>query len=182
MTLDNIRYFASTLHSSASIQDRVIHFGAGSNNDLLLEVPLGTVHPHSTIIITVGLDKSHPNTPGTESDLYIGISDGTIHNIQIIFDVYNYRDHAPCEPASGTHDNRLIPSAQVSSTFKLTFVPYSGYTVCETAQTGGYLNTGRFNNRIDTSKPLFLRVVRDSGIEQLFIHYFMVEILTPPQD
>ena len=57
-----------------------------------------------------------------------------------------------------------------------------GYTVCETAQTGGYLNTGRFNNRIDTSQPLFLRVVRDSGIEQLFIHYFMVEILTPLQD
>ena len=34
----------------------------------LLEVPLGQIDPHATIVITVGLDNSHPNTPSTESD------------------------------------------------------------------------------------------------------------------
>ena len=183
MTPDNIRYFASKLHSSADIQDRVIHFGAGSANDLLLEVPLGIVHPRSTIILTVGLDNSHPNTAGVDSDPKVGISDGTVNNTYVLPDQHNYANIPPCRPiaGTGTHDNRRIPGAQVPSTFKLTFVPFSRYTACETAQVGGYVNTGRFNNRIDTSQPLFLRVVRGHAPEQVFFHYFMVEILTPPQ-
>ena len=120
MTPDNIRYFASTLHSSASIQDRVIHFGAGSDKDLLLEVPLGIVHPHSTIIITVGLDNSHPNTAGVDSDPKVGISDGTVDNAYVLPDQQNYASRPPCWPNTGTHDNRFIPGAQVPSTFKLT--------------------------------------------------------------
>ena len=144
MTPDNIRYFASTLHSSADIQDRVIHFGAGSENDLLLEVPLGTVHPCSTIILTVGLNNSHPNTAGVDSDPKVGISDGSVDNLQMIVDVNNYDGYAPCFPIAATHDDRCIPGAQVPSTFKFKFVPFSRYTACETAQGGGggYLNTG----------------------------------------
>ena len=96
----------------------------------------------------------------------------------MIVDVNNYDGYAPCLPIAGTHDDRRIPGAQVPSTFKFTF---SRYTACETAQVGGYVNTGRFNNHIDTSQPLFLRVVRGHAAEQVFFHYFMVEILTPPQ-
>ena len=122
---------------------------------MLLEVPLGTVHPRSTIILTVGLNNSHPNTAGVDSDPKVGISDGSVDNLQEIVDVNNYDGYAPCFPIAATHDDHRIPGAQVPSTFKFKFVPFSGYTACETAQVGGYLNTGRFNNRIDTSQPLF---------------------------
>ena len=67
-TPDNIQYYASYLHSSVDIQDRVIHIGPGSANEKLLEISIGHIDPHATIIITVGLNKSHPNTPA-DSDL-----------------------------------------------------------------------------------------------------------------
>ena len=75
LTSGNIGYFASFLHSSVDIQERVIHFPSGTANEQLLEVPLGQVDPHATIVITVGLDHSHPNTPGIDSDFIVGISD-----------------------------------------------------------------------------------------------------------
>ena len=82
---DNIRFFASYLDSSVDIQDRVIHIGPGTADDeTLLEVPLGEIDPRATIIITVGLDKSHP---GIDSDIHVG---STTDNIQYIVDVDNY--------------------------------------------------------------------------------------------
>ena len=88
LTPDNIRYFASFLHPTISVQDRVIHFGAGP-----ILVPLGEVDARATIIITVGLDNSHPNTPTVDSDLIIGISDGTTQNLQVIHDISSYPTH-----------------------------------------------------------------------------------------
>ena len=76
LTGDNIEYWATFLHSSAAIQNRVIHFGTGTANEKLLEVPLGQIDPHATIVITVGQNNSHPSTPSADSDPEIGISDG----------------------------------------------------------------------------------------------------------
>ena len=101
LTSGNIRYFASFLHSSVDIQERVIHFPSGTANEQLLEVPLGQVDPHATIVITVGLDHSHPNTPGIDSDFIVGISDGTNSNTQWITDV-NIADVVWCQQLS-TH-------------------------------------------------------------------------------
>ena len=178
LTPDNIRYFASFLHPTISVQDRVIHFGAGPvANEKLLEVPLGEVDTRATIIITVGLDNSHPNTPTVDSDLIIGISDGTTQNLQNIPDISNYPGLPPCRAPNGAHDNRLVSTGtKVPAVFRLIFTPFNRYTACETAQEGGYVNTGRFNNQIDTTKPLLLRVWRDHAVEQYFIHYFKVEI------
>ena len=106
LTPDNIRYLASFLHSSATIQDRVIHFGTGTANEKLLEVPLGQIDPHATIVLTFGLNNSHPNTP-SESDPRIGISDGTNTNTWWIVDLNNYPSSPPCRPSGGTHDNTL---------------------------------------------------------------------------
>ena len=177
LTPDNFRYYASFLHSSADIQERVIHFGAGVANEKLLEVPLGEVDPQSTIIITVGLKKSHLNTQGVDSDLRVGISDGAIFNTINLIDANNYGSYPPCRPLDATHDNLILPSTvQAPSTFKLTFVPFYKSGVCETAQEGGYINTGTFIAQIDTSKPLFLRADRADANEEYFIHYIRVEI------
>ena len=175
LTPDNIRYFASYLHSSVDIQDRVIHVGPGSLNEKLLEVPLGEIDPRATITITVGLDKSHPNT-GTDSDLRVGISDGTIHNVQYLDDVSNYPG-PPCGPVNGQQDNiQVSTGTPVPAIFKLIFTPFYKYAACETAQEGGYINTMTFNDQIDTSKPLFLRWSRNDAGEEYFVHFFDVEI------
>ena len=177
LTPDNIEYFATFLHSSATIQDRVIHFGSGTANEKLLEVPLGKIDPHATIVITVGLDKSHPNTASTDSDPNIGISDGTNSNIVFIHDLDNYPSGSPCYLRDGSHDNTLISSGtKVPAMFKLTFTPFYKYGSCETAQEGGYINTGRFNTQLDITKPLYLRVDRNNANEEYYYYYFLVEI------
>ena len=175
LTPDNIRYFASYLHSSVDIQDRIFHFGAGSPNEKLLEVPLGEVTTQSTIVVTVYMDKSRSNTQDT--DLQVGISDTTNTNIQTIVDIHNYHMYPPCYPNGASHDNRTVPTGTtVPSTFKLTFIPFYKYAACETAQEGGYINTGTFNAQIDTSKPLLLQVFRSDAAEQYFIHYLKIEV------
>ena len=93
ITPDNIRYLASFLDSSVDIQDRVIHFGPGTASEMLLEVPLGEINPRSTDIITVGLDKSHPNTAGTDSDIVVGISDVISTTIILSRHVTQYLAH-----------------------------------------------------------------------------------------
>ena len=105
-------------------------------------MPLGQIDPHATIVITVGLDNSHPNTR-TDSDPRIAISDGTNTNMVHIHDLGNYPGLAPCFLITGTHDNTLVSSGtKVPATFKLTFTPFYKYGSCETAQEGGYINTG----------------------------------------
>ena len=176
LTPDNIRNFASYLHSSVDIQDRVIHVGPGSLNEKLLEVPLGEIDPRATIIITVGLDKSHPNTLGIDSDPHVGISDGTIQNLQFMGDASNSAA-VPCGTVNGQSDDMQVsPDTPVPATFKLIFTPFYKYGACETAQEGGYINTGTFDGQIDTSKPLFLYWSRNNSGEEYFVHFFDVEI------
>ena len=94
-----------------------------------------------------------------------------------MWDVDNYPAYSPCEVWPGTHDSTQITAGtQVSSTFKLTFSPFDKFGFCETAQEGGYINTGTFNSQIDITKPLFLIVKRSGATEQYYFHYFMVEI------
>ena len=159
-------------------------------NEKLLEVSLGEVDTRATIIITVVLDNSHPNTPTVDSDLIIGISDGTTQNvqiipnirnyhsnIQIISDIRNYAGYPPCHALNGDQDNRLVSTGtKVPAVFRLIFTPFFRYAACETAQEGGYVNTGRFHDQIDTAKPLLLHVLRSDAGEQYFIRYLKVEI------
>ena len=146
-------------------------------NEKLLEVSLGEVDTRATIIITVGLDNSHPNTPTVDSDFNIGISDGTTQNLQHIVDINNYPDYPPCRALNADQDNRLVSNGtKVPAVIRLIFTPFYKYAACETAQEGGYVNTGTFNDQIDTTKPLLLHVQRDGAGEQYFIRYFKVEI------
>ena len=177
LTADNIRYFATHFTPTASINGSVIDIGAGAADELLIEVPLGVVDQRATIVVTVGVDKTHFNTPGTDADLHVGISDGTSSNLQWIVDVNNYVNFPPCYPDTGSlGDERVSRGTNVPSTFKLSFVPFYKYGACETAQEGGYIGTGTFATQIDTSKPLFLRLLRNNAPEQYYIYYVNVDI------
>ena len=156
MTADNIQYHATFIHSSVYIQDREINVGPGSSfNEKLLEVPIGCccIGTHASIIITVGLNTTFPNT--IDSDLHVGVSDGTNSNLWTIVDRNNYRLHPPCAIwfGSGSRDDDtrvLDPSTTlVPVTTKLTFTPFYKYGSCETAQEGGSINTARFDAQLD---------------------------------
>ena len=174
----NIRYLASYLHTNVDIQERVIHLGPVTEfYEKLLEVPLGEIDAKATIIITVSLNKSHPNAQGTDSDIVLGISDGRNENLFWIVDITNYRNQSPCYPGNGTHDDiRVTPGTEVPAVFKLTFIPFYKYGACETAQEGGYINTGTFNNLLDTTKPLFLHFSGHDFAEDYYIHYLSISI------
>ena len=177
MTPKNIEFYATFLHCGVDIQERVIYFGSGVAHAKLVEVPIGHVDQHATIVITVGLDKSHPNTASIDADAVVGISDGTNENLFILVDVNNYPALSPCRPISGAHDNSPSTSGmRVPSSFKLTFIPFNKFGFCETAQEGGYINTGTFSSQIDITKPLFLTVRRHNASELYYYHYFKVEI------
>ena len=55
------------------------------------------------------------------------------------------------------------------------FQPFHKYGACYTAQDGGYVNVGRFNDQLDTSKGVSLLVERDHAPETYRYYYFLIE-------
>ena len=47
------------------------------SGEKLIEVPLGEVDLHATIVLTVGIYKFYPNIAGVNTDPVVGISDAT---------------------------------------------------------------------------------------------------------
>ena len=181
LTADNIQYHATFIDSSVYIQDRVIYVGPGSSsNEKLLEVPIGCccIGTHASIIITVGLNTTFPNT--IDSDLHVGVSDGTNSNLWTIVDKNNYPGTPPCAIwfGGGLYDDTTVSfTTPAPVTSKLTFTPFYKYGSCETAQEGGYITTARFNAQLDVTNCLFLQVRRHGPREQYAIFYFLVEIV-----
>ena len=175
ITHENVRSKATFVQTSASISNRMINFRSRSKNEKLLEIPLGAQCGTDVILVTLGIDKKYQNS--RDSDLRISLSDGKTDNMYQTVDIHNYKDHTPCHPLDAVHDNRLVArGTKAPSTFKFMFSPHTGNTYCETAQEGGYINSGTFKNKLDVSQPLFLRLSGEDGGENYSIHYINVEL------
>ena len=178
----NIESYATLLSPTFDKQERVIHFGPGDTHDgTLLNVPIGQIDPQATIVVTVGLNKTHINNPSIRSHPALGISDGTFENLFYIRDVRDYAQLGsigiPCHQNIGSSDLTYVNAGTpVSATFKLTFIPLNQFGFCETAQEGGYLNTATFLPPIDINKPLFLTARRNLVASDYYFHYIKVEI------
>ena len=174
ITPGNVRYFANFI-GSATIDSRSIHFGTGTANEKLLQVPIaaaGELDAHASIRVTVGL------TPVSgDSDPRIGISDGVNVNRFYIVDNGNYGGSAPCGLLEGSQVNKLVTTRRVPPQFTFLFSPFYKYGACSSAQDGGYLNVGTFNNQIDTTNGLSLVIQRSGANEQYQFNYFLIEIL-----
>ena len=177
MTPQNIEYYATFIHPGVHIQPTVIQFGPRSDDEPLLEVPIGQIDQHATVVITLGQDKAHSSTPGVDSDYRVGISDGTNINVFEVPDANNYPQWGPCYPIDATRDGDTVPhGTPASATYKFTFTPWSKFAFCETAQEGGFIETGVFNSQIDITQPLVLIVTGAERDETYFYHYFKVDI------
>lgn len=180
MNVDNIEDLASFLHNDAIIDpsERAIYFPSGPADEKLMEVPIGKVNDYSAIAITVGVIEYFLNQPDVDRDPKVGIADesGT-YNLFRIQDVNDYWSLPPCYHFYNVGEDRiLVKEHLVPATFKFTFYPKSRFAACETAQQGGYRNTGRFLAQLDLTKPLYLQVRRDSNNEDYYFQYFLVEI------
>ena len=175
ITPGNVRYLANFIDSSTTIGSRSIRFGSRTANEKLLQVPIaaaGELDAHASIRVAVGL------TPVSgDSDPRIGISDGVNLNKFVIVDTHNYATLPPCYVTDGTRENKLVTTRRVSSQFTLLFSPFYKYGACSSAQDGGYLNVGTFNNQVDPTSGLNLVIYRSGAHEQYRFRYFLVEIL-----
>ena len=172
----NIRYLTNVIHSSATINSRSIRFSTGTAWEKLLQVPIaapGELDAHASIRVTVGL------TPVTSSDSNprIGISDGVNLNRFFVPDTGNYGTSPPCGIDEGSHEDNRVTTRRVSSQFTFLFSPFYKYGACSSAQDGGYLNVGTFNNQVDPTNGLSLLIQRDDVPEQYQFNYFLIEIL-----
>ena len=175
VTPGNVRYLASFIDSSATIDSRSIRFGSGTGYEKLLQVPIaaaGELDAHASIRVTVGL------TPVSgDSDPRFGLTDGNNENKFQLLDASNYPTASPCSVIDGSHENNRVTTRRVSSQFTFLFSPFYKYGACSSAQDGGYLNVGTFNKQIDPTYGLSLVVYRHNAPENYRLHYFLVEIL-----
>ena len=175
ITPDNIRNYAPALHSSVSVSDRLIHIGRGFARTEVLGIPLGTIETHSTIKITVGLK---PKPANVDSDPAVGISDGTNTNSFQIADPGNFGAFSPCNALAATQDSTLVPiGSKQASVYQFIFEPFHSYGVCTAAYNNGFVNSARFNNKLDMSKELSLVVRKEHTNEEYDFYYFSIEIM-----
>lgn len=180
ITPDNVRHHASFIHSSVTVEQRVIHVRAGTGGEKLIEVPLasaGELNPHATVRITVGLDPTAANA-GVDSDPSIGITDGENINDFYIVDINNLRiGEPPCRPVGGTHQNIALSNKRVPGSVTFLFDPFHRYGACSTGNDGGYTSVATFNNQLDVSKGISFILRRNDAPENYRLYHFLIEIL-----
>ena len=169
--------FVSTV---VRFNDTGIYFGPRSIGEKLLEVPLisaGTFTRNESITIQITAVMNGGMLNSGDRDPYVGVTDGSTTNMFVIPDINNY-PVAPCFPisASGT-----IPQTSnigpVPDRFTFLLKPAERFGACSSAQQGGYVNVGIFNNQLDLSRGINLRINRDNEIhEDYLFYYFLVEI------
>ena len=176
ITPDNLDRYASVIHSSVSIRDRLIHFGSGFPEVEFLKFPLGKIRPYSTIKVTVGLK---PRPPNVDSDPVFELSDGTKYNRFTIVDPTNFHDHSPCFARRASQDNTLVPTGtKQGSIYQMIFEPKYGYGACTAGYDNGYINSARFDDKLDIDKDLSLVVSKDNDYpEDYDFYFFIIEIV-----
>lgn len=171
-----MRYYASFIDSSATINDVTIHFGTGTHDEELLRVPLaplGDLTPQSLIRITIGI-----NPPVADGDPYIGISDGVNSNqFQLIeYAVPGNSNINPCEVRNGAYNGRSGPVGNpVAGGYTLLFDPFRHFGSCST--NNGYNTDASFNSQLDITKDFSLVIQRSESHEQYTFHFLLVEFI-----
>ena len=140
----NVKCLASHISSSAIIKDNVIFLSNLISGDVLLEVPIETP---DTTIITLSINSSYPNTH--HSKVLLGVTDQMYDNWFQIVDAAQCDESPPCQPLGPVADNPLVSEGtKVPPIFKLSVHPKGKFGYCQTAQEGGYINCGIFQQQL----------------------------------
>ena len=172
VTPGNVECLASYISPGATITELDIHFSTEVSGELLLTVPIEK--PKSSIIITLGIDSSYPNTH--DATLRIGVTDFHNSNWFHIVDAAQYVKSPPCFAVVDNTDETLVSEGtKVPSTLQFTIHPMERFGYCETAQEGGYINVGKLNQKLDLAEPLNLQLIGWNADEEYSIHYILIQ-------
>jgi len=172
---------ATVTGSYTTFETRFIYIGAGEQAaDTCLQVPIVpagrfSTNASATIKITAALDGSMLNQ-SVDRDSRIGITDGRVMNDYEIVDVNNYPVWPPCYALRASGLRKTISSGPVPDQFTFLFKPAERFGACSTAQNGGYVNVDTFNNQLDLSLGISLRLHMHEADEDIRYYYFLVEI------
>ena len=171
---DTVKFYASFIDSSATINDFTIEFDPGVTGEELLRVPIAApeeLNPQAMIRITVGM-----NPPAADNDPIVGITDGVNRNQYYLIEYGTGESGNPCEIYGGAHNGRSAPLGNpVAGTYVMVYDPIHKFGTC--SSNNGFATAGRFYASVDPTKGLSLVVHRDSPSEQYTFHYFLVEFL-----
>jgi len=172
---------ATVIGSYTTFGTRSIYIGSGGQRaDTRLQVPIVPAGRFSanasvTVKITAALDGSMLNQL-VDRDPQISITDGRVMNEYLIHDIRNYPGRAPCIALSASETPKTVPTGPVPDQFIFVFKPAERFGACSTAQNGGYVNVATFNNQLDQSLGVSLRLRMDEAREDIRYYYFLVEI------
>ena len=172
---------ATFISTVVSFNDTSIYLGPYSIGEKLLEVPLISAgrfarNESIAIQITATMNGGILNS-GHDRDPKLGLTDGNTTNLFGIADITHYPIQ-PCGPVSASGIlPKVISTGPVPDQFTFLFKPAERFGACSTAQQGGYLNVGIFNNQLDLSRGINLQIYRDNEFyEDYLFYYFLVEI------
>jgi len=170
---------ATVVGSYTTFETRSIYIGSGGQRaDTRLQLPIVPAgkflaNASITVKITVALDGSMLNQ--RDRDPRIGITDGRVMNEYFILDINNYPT-APCLALSASGSQKTLQTGPVPDQFTFLFKPAERFGACSTAQNGGYVNVATFNNQLDLSLGVSLRLRMHGAHEEIRYYYFLVEI------
>ena len=158
---------ATVIGSYTTFETRSIYIGAGGQDtDTRLQVPIVpagrfSTNASATVKITAALDGSMLNQRSVDRDVQIGITDGRVMNVYEIVDINNYPNWPPCYARSGSGLRKTLQTGPVPDQFTFLFKPAARFGTCFTAQNSGYVNVDTFNNQLDLSLGISLRLHMD---------------------
>ena len=174
---------ATVIGSNTTFETRSIYIGTGGRNaDTRLQVPIVpagrfSANASATIKITAALDGTILNQISVDRDPQISITDGRVMNEYRLYDINNYPDGlTPCRALSASETQKKLPSGPVPDQFTFLFKPAERFGACSTAQNGGFTKVATFNNQIDLSLGISLRIRMGEADEDIRYYYFLAEI------
>ena len=180
---------ATVIGSSTTFETRSIYIGTGGRNaDTRLQVPIVpagrfSANASATIKITAALDGTMLNQISVDRDPRISIADGRVMNEYQFHDInnypdlsHNYPDLSPCAAVSSLGTGKILPAGPVPDHFTFLFQPAERFGACSTAQNSGFVNVATFNNQLDLSLGISLRLRMNEVDEDIRYYYFLVEI------
>lgn len=162
---------ADYVHRDTVIKETYMEFSAPTAYKLM-DVNLGTIEPNSAIVATIGLDNDYspPN---------VLIGDYSKSNLFYNVGEEHYNRLPPCrlDDASSTDDRLVSTDSEEPGTYKFTFVPSERIGICETAQDDGYINTGKFRDQLDMSKPIYFMLLSGGTGVRYRVNYISLAVL-----
>ena len=172
----NVASLATLMSNTVGTTSTAIAIGAGTANEILLEVPINP--PQLTSVCSIRVTVGFENPGSQDHDPRIGLTDGTKVNQFRIRDAANYGSNPPCDLVNAVEiTNVLSGTSPMPHQVTFLFSPVMRFGACYTAQDGGYVSAGRFDDQLILTNGLKLQVQRDSANEEYIFFYFLVEFL-----